>query len=186
MDNIEHVYHVRMNMYDEIVICKDRENRNNLDNMLLRSVLSTIEKTTIMINIKTEGKQNAELTGKKIFLILEKYDHVFYLCSTNEYAIAECIEHRNFFSAKDIKIGVISFNIPIGMYTHIDIDFICIQYDIIHEEFIKDFEVRNIAVISWIELGSFIPLHSYKDEVKKIKSIIKNIYQIKQFIVSSI
>ena len=151
---------VRFNTKRDIVLCHDRENRNDKDNETLyeffESLPSDIENKDIMIDIKAFGIVEAKNIAKEISKICFKYSHEIrkfnlYLCSFNEYCVSELCFRREDFDNAIWKIGVIASGIPLGVFNHLEeIDFVSLNYNIICEEIVKGIHKTGKLIYAWV------------------------------------
>lgn len=168
---------VRFNTNRDIVLCHDREKRNDEDNELLEelfislpseftnnkllkdlfiSLPSEFTKKDIIIDIKAFGIFEAKNIAKKICEICFKYNNIIknynlYLCSFNEYCVSELCFCRENYDNINWNIGVIASGVPIGLFNHLeDIDFVSLDYNIICEEIVENIKKNNIEIFAWI------------------------------------
>lgn len=137
---------VRYNTKREIVLCHDRENRNDSANETLEQLLNS-NPLNLMIDIKAFGTIDAIHLASDIHNIIIKYpQHNYLLCSFNEYCVNKLLELKNFY-----KVGVISSGISMGMYSHLkNLDFVSLDYSIICENIVNELHSKNYHVYSWV------------------------------------
>ena len=151
---------VRFNTNRDIVLCHDRENRNNRDNESLNeffeSLPSDLNDKDIMIDIKAFGIVEAKNIAKKISAICFEYSHKtrnynIYLCSFNEYCVSELCFLREDYDILNCKIGVIASGIPLGVFNHLEeIDFISLDYNIVCEEIVENIHKSGKLIYTWV------------------------------------
>lgn len=151
---------VRFNTNRDIVLCHDRENRNDKDNERLEeffeSLPSEIKDKDIMIDIKAFGIIEAKNIAKKISNICFKYSHKIkhynlYLCSFNEYCVSELCFRREDFDNISWKIGIIASGIPLGLFNHLEeVDFVSLDYNIICEEIVDGIQKTGKLIYAWV------------------------------------
>lgn len=151
---------VRFNTNRDIVLCHDRENRNDKDNETLdeffESLPSEITHKDIIIDIKAFGIVEAKNIAKQVSNICFKYSHNtkhynLYLCSFNEYCVSELCFRREDFDNVNWKIGVIASGIPLGLFNHLEeIDFVSLDYNIICEEIVEGIQKTGKLIYAWV------------------------------------
>lgn len=151
---------VRFNTNRDIVLCHDRENRNNRDNESLNeffeSLPSDLNDKDIMIDIKAFGIVEAKNIAKKVSVICFGYSHKIknyniYLCSFNEYCVSELCFLREDYDILNCKIGVIASGIPLGVFNHLEeIDFISLDYNIVCEEIVEKIHESGKLIYAWV------------------------------------
>jgi glycerophosphoryl diester phosphodiesterase len=152
---------VRFNTKREVVLCHDRENRNERENATLHQLLQSLDHEKyrdkhLMIDIKAFGiqsaKQLAHSTCKIIQCLPTLYEKMnLYLCSFNEYCVSELLFILDDMNMSNIRVGVITTGIPIGMYNHLeDIHFVSIEYGILCEEIMDEMKKNKLDVYSWV------------------------------------
>jgi glycerophosphoryl diester phosphodiesterase len=141
---------VRYNTKRQLVLCHDREKRN-LENELLEDLLKHDEPMHLMIDIKAFGIESAIQLGNDVVKMITQYsNHLYDLCSFNEYCVQEMIRFRKENKLTMFHIGVISSGVSIGMFNDLSIDFVSFNYDIIHEEIVDRLRKQNIKVYAWV------------------------------------
>lgn len=148
---------VRYNSERVVVLCHDREKRNEI-NEPLATLCQISTPMRLMLDIKAFGIQSAQkLARDVVFCVSQHPQHEYELCSFNEYCVQELIEQRivsrSYLIPHTYRIGVIASGIPMGMFGHMpDIDFISLNYDIVHEEIIekcRDSRNGKKAIYAW-------------------------------------
>tara|TARA_B100001996_G_scaffold327829_1_gene274838 strand:- start:2394 stop:2996 length:603 start_codon:yes stop_codon:yes gene_type:complete len=140
---------VRYNTKRELVLCHDRERRNEEDNDKLEKIRSCrFEKgKKVIIDIKAFGITEAKEIARDVHECLKEVaTKDWKLCSFNEYCVFELTELAK--RAK-YRVGVIATGLSIGMYTHLDIDFVSLDYNVITKEVVEMFHANGIKVYSW-------------------------------------
>ena len=149
---------VRYNTAREIVLCHDRECRNN-NNSTLEELLSVLADNdfsgrNLMMDIKAFGTHNAKKLAYDVCLRIANNPKVYqnmniYLCSFNEYCVSELCFYREDMSLSNIQIGVISTGIPLGLFKHLDnINFVSMEYGILCEEIMES--LKHVDVFAWV------------------------------------
>lgn len=133
---------VRYNSERTVVICHDREKRNET-NESLEALCKIKTPMRLMLDIKAFGIETAQKLARDVVYCVSKHpQHEYELCSFNEYCVQQLIELRitskRYMIPYAYKVGVITSGIPVGMFGHMpDIDFISLNYDIVHEEILE-------------------------------------------------
>ena len=149
---------VRYNTDRVVVLCHDREKRNQ-PNELLEDLCKIKNPMHLMVDIKAFGIETAQKLARDVVWCISKHpQHKYELCSFNEYCVQQLLELRitskNYLCPYNYKVGVIASGIPVGMFGHMsNIDFISLNYDIVHEEILKKCrEPRNgkKAIYAWV------------------------------------
>lgn len=148
---------VRFNTNREIVLCHDRENRNDR-NDLLDDLCKLKQPMCLMIDIKAFGIDSAKKLARSVVKCIRNYtQHTYYLCSFNEYCVQELLDLRlcskNYVTPHTYKVGVISTGVPYGLFGHMaSIDFVSFNYDVIHEEVIDSLrtKLKHIEIYAWV------------------------------------
>uniref|UniRef100_A0A6C0BPQ4 GP-PDE domain-containing protein n=1 Tax=viral metagenome TaxID=1070528 RepID=A0A6C0BPQ4_9ZZZZ len=152
---------VRFNTARDVVICHDRENRNEKENATLFQLLQSLDHETyngkiLMIDIKAFGIKSAKELARSIVEIIKRFPNLyenlqFYLCSFNEYCVSELLFICEDMNMINLNIGVITTGIPLGLYNHLEnIDFVSIKYDILCEEVIQNLKNKRMTIFSWV------------------------------------
>lgn len=152
---------VRYNTARHVVLCHDRENRNESNNSKLGELLQSLDDECyydkhLMIDIKAFGIQSAKQLAHSVCQILMCFPTIcekmhIYLCSFNEYCVSELLFFRDDMNMPNIRIGVITTGIPLGMYNHLeDIDFVSIEYGILCEEIMLELKTKKNDVFAWV------------------------------------
>lgn len=152
---------IRFNTKREVVLCHDRENRNDSINDTFYQLLKSLddkkhEDKHLMIDIKAFGIQSAKQLAQSTCKIIKCFPFVYeklnlYLCSFNEYCVSELLFILDDMNMPNIKVGVITTGIPIGMYNHLEgIHFVSYEYGILCEEIMDNMRQNNLDVYSWV------------------------------------
>jgi len=141
---------IRYNTSRQVVLCHDRENRNN-DNELFEILCNKTNPINLMIDIKAFGIKEAERLASDIMKIINNTCHTYYLCSFNEFCINKIhniIVNENINA--NVKIGLITSGISTDFYQHINCDFISMNYDVIADDIVRELHMRNKKVFAWV------------------------------------
>lgn len=101
----------------------------------------------MIIDIKACGITEAREIASDVHNCVKKVaTNDWKLCSFNEYCVLELTE-----LAKDAKykVGVIATGLSIGMYQHLDIDFVSLDYNVLTKDIVQTFHENGIKVYSW-------------------------------------
>ena len=128
-------------------ITHDMENINNPQNCSIQEILNVSKNCAVMIDIKARGIDKGVEMARKLIDAIHGYDNELLLCSFNEYCVNECIELREQFNLK-YKVGVISSGLPLGMFKHLSIDFISLEYSFLFDD-IREYLDKNIEIYSF-------------------------------------
>ena len=145
---------VRYNSERKIVLCHDREKRNN--NECLEDLCKLKKPMKLMIDIKAFGIETAQTLARDLVVILSKYiQHTYELCSFNEYCVQELIDLRmcsqSYMIPLTYKVGVITSGLSIGIFGHMHLlDFISFNYDTIHEEILDKIRKNNKIIYALV------------------------------------
>ena len=140
-------FDVRYNTNKQVVLCHDEEDRNNPRNVILVDVVDYFSDCTFIVDIKVDGITNAEHLAKDVVRdITSNNKNNWYLCSFNEYCVAELSELRGEF---DFKTGVISAGIPLGLFVHLHIDFVSLDYYILAEDVVNALRQRQLEIFAY-------------------------------------
>tara|TARA_B100001250_G_C19812440_1_gene796376 strand:- start:3804 stop:4439 length:636 start_codon:yes stop_codon:yes gene_type:complete len=151
---------VRYNTAREVVMCHDRENRNDT-NDTLTELLIELEKESfmnrdLMIDIKAFGIINAKKIANDVCKIVAKHPTLLrmmniYLCSFNEYCVSDLLFCKEDLNLTTVYIGVITSGIPLGLFEHLTgIQFVSIEYSTLCEEIMEQFKDTNLEVYTWV------------------------------------
>lgn len=140
-------FDVRYNTNKQVVLCHDEEERNNPKNTLLVDVVDYFKNCTFIVDIKVDGIENAEHLARDVVNdISSNNTNKWYLCSFNEYCVAELADLRgNVF----YKIGVISTGIPLGLFYHLNIDFVSLDYHILADDVVSALRERKLEIFAF-------------------------------------
>jgi glycerophosphoryl diester phosphodiesterase len=145
---------VRYSTDRKVVLCHDRECRNERKNDTLLSFLNKCFDIPIMLDIKAFGILEAQRLARSVVDILSKSQHKHgWLCSFNEYCVAELLSIRENDpnDAPAFRVGVISAGIPLGMFNHLDnIDFVSLDYNCVCEEVVECLHSNGLQVFVWV------------------------------------
>ena len=147
---------VRYNTKRDVILCHDREKRNEESNELFSKLCALPTPMHLFVDIKAFGIETARKIATDIVKIVTNYpQHRYELCSFNENCVQQLIElricSRGYVFPYEYTVGVITSGIPVGMFGHLhDIDFISFNYDIVHEEIIDKIKHRNIKLYAWV------------------------------------
>lgn len=158
---------VRYSTDRRVVLCHDRELRNDRTNCTLDAFLNGFflltptgeveKKALLMIDIKAFGMLEAQKLARSVAHIVKKFEsnkQNVYLCSFNEYCVAEllCIRDLEPDCCGGWQIGVISAGIPLGMFGHLDdIDFVSLDYNCVCEDVVERLHAdRGLRVFVWV------------------------------------
>ena len=140
---------VRYNTNRDIILCHDREDRNdNRNDTLIQLLDSSPDWLNLMIDIKAFGIDPAKSLGTDIHQIVSNYPkHRYHLCSFNEFCVKTLLDLRRLDTH---KIGVISSGVPLELFNSIDgIDFVSLDYNIIRQDIVEIFHQKNLMVYTW-------------------------------------
>lgn len=151
---------VRYNSERKVIMCHDRENRNYRENQYLEDLLQRLPKNnlTLVLDIKAFGIETAQRLAREIVAIIVKYpQHTYELCSFNEYCVQELLDARQlsktYIVPYSYRVGVIASGIPVGLFGHLAyLDFISLNYDIIHDEVMEKCRQKRregIQIYGW-------------------------------------
>ena len=142
---------VRYNSSREIVLCHDREKRNEKNERFID--LCKIETTMhLLVDIKAFGIATAEQLARDIVSAVQPYpQHTYEFCSFNEYCVQELIKlSRNLTPRNKYRVGVISSGLSVGLFERLEgLDFVSFNYDTIHEE-ILDKLCGKYTIYAWV------------------------------------
>ena len=152
---------VRFNTKRDVILCHDRENRNDRENATFHQLLHSLDHEKyynkhLMIDIKAFGIHSAKQLAHSTCKIIQRFPSLYekmniYLCSFNEYCVSELLFILDDINIPNIKVGVITTGIPIGMYNHLDdISFISIEYGILCEEIMDEMKKNNLEIYAWV------------------------------------
>jgi glycerophosphoryl diester phosphodiesterase len=132
---------VRFNTKREVVICHDRVRRNDSPD-LFEDLLKKEIPLTLLVDIKAFGIHTAATLGETVVSLVSKYPrHRYMLCSFNEYCVLELSNLKNRLCLNYL-VGVIAAGLPIGIFSHLDFDFVSFKFDVIHEELVMAFRSK--------------------------------------------
>tara|TARA_B000000475_G_scaffold272074_1_gene271788 strand:+ start:1072 stop:1665 length:594 start_codon:yes stop_codon:yes gene_type:complete len=143
---------VRYSTDRTVVLCHDREKRNDAENCTLHDFLSAVsDKYAIMIDIKAFGIEQARRIAASVVECIRGYKHLFYLCSFNDYCVDELISIREE-REQGWRIGTISSGVPLGMFNHLDVDFVSLDYSIVCEDLMDRLHTHDnkVEVFAWV------------------------------------
>ena len=152
---------VRYSTDRRVVLCHDRELRNDRTNCTLNAFLKGFflsgevekkKKKALMIDIKAFGMLEAQKLARSVAHIVKNKKNV-YLCSFNEYCVSEllCIRDLEPDCCGGWQIGVISAGIPLGMFGHLnDIDFVSLDYNCVCEDVVERLHADRLRVFVWV------------------------------------
>lgn len=146
---------IRYNTERKIVLCHDREKRNQ-NNEYLEELCKLKKPMRLMIDIKAFGIKTAQQLARDLVFILNKYpQHTYELCSFNEYCVQELIDIRlcstNCVRPYKYTVGIITSGLSIGIFGHMHLlDFISFNYDIIHEEILEKIKKNKKTIYAWV------------------------------------
>ena len=159
---------VRFSTNREVVLCHDREKRNDKCDTLyamlemLENGIHTFfaeQKREIIIDIKAFGVDGAQSLGRAVCNIVECFPALIkhadiLLCSFNEYCVSEILSERldrsNTRLWSLVKVGVISSGVPLGLFGHLEnLDFVSIDYSALCEDIVDRFKEKGLAVFAW-------------------------------------
>lgn len=155
---------VRFNTARNVVLCHDREHRNDDENDTLQELLEHLSGISgryrgrrLMLDIKAFGINQAKELAQKVCKILTKFPIVcetiqLFLCSFNEYCVSELLfVKQDTLILEKILVGVITTGIPLGLYQHLEeVDFVSVDYGILCEEIMDEFRKRDLPVFAWV------------------------------------
>ena len=170
---------VRFNTARRVVLCHDRENRNEIENDTLYELLKTLNhkkyhSKKLMIDIKAFGITHAKELAHAVCDIIKKFPDLYnlmdlYLCSFNEYCVSELLFLCEDMHMSNIKIGVITTGIPLGLYSHLEqVDFISLDYGILCEEVMDEFKKKGVEIYTGVVNDSCMKILMYKYRVDGI------------------
>ena len=146
---------VRYNSNRDIVLCHDREKRNESNERFV-DLCKQKAPMHLLVDIKAFGIDTAKQLAKDIVFCIQPYTHhTFELCSFNEYCVQELLDlrtcSRNYVLPFTYNVGVITSGLPVGIFGHLyTIDFISFNYDTVHEEIFEKLKDRNYKVYAWV------------------------------------
>ena len=149
---------VRYNSERKIVLCHDREKRND-ENEYFEDLLKLKSSMHLFIDIKAFGVETAKQLARDIVLIIKRYAiHKYEICSFNEYCVQELLDLRicskGYVTPFDYTVGVITSGVSVGIYNHMHLlDFISFNYDTIHEELFKNIAEKKIY--AWANIHQY-------------------------------
>lgn len=141
MDGVE--IDVRYNTRRNVVLCHDREKRNGGEHELFADLCATPTPLRLIVDIKAFGIATAARLARDVANIVARHKHHRYeLCSFNEYCVRELMDtklcSRAYMEPHVYEVGVISSGVSLGMFeTLYDIDFVSLNYDVVHEEILE-------------------------------------------------
>lgn len=152
---------IRYNTAREVVLCHDREYRNNKKNNTLKELLFVLQENefcdrNLMLDIKAFGIVNAKQLAKDVCQIIATYPKLcqtmnIYVCSFNEYCVSELCFNREDMCLTNLQVGVITSGIPLGLFKHLDdINFVSMDYNSLCEEIMEQYKETNIEVYTWV------------------------------------
>lgn len=151
---------VRYNTAREVVMCHDRENRNDTNDTLAELLVELEQRNfmnrDLMIDIKAFGIINAKKIANDVCKIVANYPTLLrtmniYLCSFNEYCVSELLFCKEDLNLTTVYIGVITSGIPLGLFGHLaGIQFVSIEYSTLCEEIMEQFKNTNLEVYTWV------------------------------------
>ena len=150
---------VCFNKENEIILCQKNNNKE-----LLESLLSLTTSMSFIITIKAVGIHQSKTLAKALFQMVQTYNqHVYKLCSCNEYCVVELIELKQQLDQRSpIQIGAISHGVPLGVFQHLpEIEFAILHYYILDEEILDKLKYGKKDVYIWI--------HHDKERIKLVK-----------------
>jgi glycerophosphoryl diester phosphodiesterase len=168
-------FDVRFNTNLEVILCHDREDRNIKDNETLEQLCKCEQPMHLMIDIKAFGIKPALWIAKEVFFIITKYpQHLYHLCSFNEFCVNELLRLREG-NSFIFGIGIITSGIPLNMFDNLkNIDFISLEYNIICEDIVELFHKRRKLVYAWTVNAS--EMQEYVLKKCKVDGIIYDIF----------
>lgn len=148
---------VRFTTDRQVVLCHDREYRNNRENCTLEGFLKEMHKREqtidIMIDIKAFGILEAQRLARAVLETCSNYCNFFsmlWLCSFNEYCVSELLSLRETLDY-NFKVGVISSGIPLGMFNHLEnIDFVSLDYSCVCDDVVERLHNDRMSVFVWV------------------------------------
>lgn len=143
---------VRYTTNRKVVLCHDRERRNDRQNESLVHLISVLlPGQKLMIDIKAFGMIESKKLAVSISNIIStRSDIEYYLCSFNEYCVDELLNKREEQCNSNWHIGVIASGIPLGMFEHLNIDFVSLDYNIVCEDVVERLHDRKILLFVWV------------------------------------
>ena len=145
---------VRYNTKRQLILCHDRESINSPYNDKLSDLIKVKfpENCEVFLDIKAVGIHDAQHIAKDVVITLLpalRFNKcTFKLCSFNEYCVTELIDLRDE-SDLHFDIGVITVGIPLGLFSHLAIDFVSADYNTIDEHFVSILHNRNVQVYAF-------------------------------------
>ena len=143
---------VRYTTNRNVVLCHDRERRNDIQNETLLHLISVLlPGQKLMIDIKAFGMtESKKLAVSVADIVSTRTDVSFYMCSFNEYCVDELLNQRDERGMGNWTIGVIASGIPLGMFEHLNIDFVSLDYNIVCEDVVERLHNRKIILFAWV------------------------------------
>lgn len=144
---------VRFNTDRQVILCHDRDIRNDVRNETLLELLSSNDNTEslrLMIDIKAFGIESAKYIAECLHTLAMSFPrHSYFLCSFNEFCVDRLLDLRKAYNAK-YSVGIISSGIPLNLFDSLQgIDFVSIEYSVICESIVDIFRKKNILVFTW-------------------------------------
>ena len=150
---------VCFNKQNEIILCQKTDTQE-----LLKSLLSLTTSMSFIVTIKAAGIKQSIMLAKALFCMVQMYNqHIYKLCSCNEYCVVELIELKQLLeNTSQIQIGAISHGVPLGVFQHLpEIEFAILHYYILDEEILDKLKYGKKDVYIWI--------HHDKERIKLVK-----------------
>ena len=144
---------VRYSTDRTVVLCHDRECRNEQTNETLIGFLKKCSDYPVMLDIKAFGIVDAQKLARSVVDILSKIRYnKGWLCSFNEYCVAELLSIReNNPNAPEFKVGVISSGIPLGVFNHLgNIEFVSLDYNCVCDDIVKCLHSNHVQLFVWV------------------------------------
>lgn len=141
---------VRFSTDRRVVLCHDREKRNDGSNVTLQHLLTRVDPTQpLMLDVKAFGMTCAKELARSVASIVLKFPHTFHLCSFNEYCVDELLSIRDE-TESTWQVGVISSGIPLGMFAHLNVDFVSLDYSIVCEDLVHRLKENSVLIYAWV------------------------------------
>ena len=138
----------------QLVICHDQEHRNDPENNVLTDVVDNISlhPKTFFVDVKACGITEAEHLAREVMKDIQCSKngtiHTWYVSSFNEYCVSEMISIRNEMEIP-AKIGVISAGLPLGVFKHLDIDFVVMEYSFLTQDVVDNIRELKLEIYAY-------------------------------------
>jgi glycerophosphoryl diester phosphodiesterase len=125
---------ISLNTVGNLTIVHDVEDINDPQNCDINDIVNKFSGCTLMLDLKARGIGQAIDLARKVMESIKLHrKNTYMICSFNEYCVAELIELKEHYDFK-YEVGVISSGIPLGMFKHLEVDFISLEYSILNDD----------------------------------------------------